>query len=804
MVAHSDKARRGRANALGREASPESIVDALLPNETDEPLEDLANTIFLDGDVEVPVSPVDQLLMALARRLLTDPMLGRVGVVQMPRARHRSALLLAICCHLLCRLPPARHDGPVILIAFDVDITDQLRRLGIQHRGRIGLAEGNPLSLHRLTQIGGIRPAVGTAAGDVDESLVYFNTRIGRPQLTCNPPLVVVDATTVARPAPRQCAFEWALDHDAVAVVAIGDLGDDTLIDSVRDLGVVPTVLPITDTVAGNLVHTLGTGKPSSSALSSATALMCQRTDVRLHFVASDDVNDAVSRAFSSLTGRPSGPIPGLLGAHLVLLRNGTRLAARTRDYRTACTYNPRPGEMPALSVLDYEVRLPREWSAWNTTNLGSLTVAVRMLWRALDEHNPKLMALWRVLDQLDAGVGARVLVRCHSRAAAEATRVSLSSGERTPEQQRLWQRLEPLVEFSTLKKRFPAGSFDVQVLTGAPPPWMFSHLLGIEATTTHVLTYEDEAETLSRRGKRWAAHITGWHRAACRTFGSPAAARTESPVPTLETTAASAVARRLQVPGLTLAEILDDAEHAVDRDPEDSDAEGGVSAAGTGGARRCVPVHLADGRTWWCVDADGSTPVLTVTAAGHETRLVGALRAGDRIVVPAGDGTDSIHARLVAASRHNDDVRSLDMILGQFRSAAQAVLEANPTQSAAIARVSAAGAEASGQLLAWATGTTIAPRNPDDVAAVFRAADRPCPDLGLIYAVADRLRGLSRTLGRFVSAIASGGGEQTIDQLRGIVGSVADELLDEFVVAEVDAVGTARLVGASTAGRLR
>jgi hypothetical protein len=196
---------------------------------------------------------------------------------------------------------------------------------------------------------------------------------------------------------------------------------------------------------------------------------------------------------------------------------------------------------------------------------------------------------------------------------------------------------------------------------------------------------------------------------------------------------------------------------------------------------------------------------VLTLGAGGHENRPVRDLRPADRIIVPAGEGTESIHARLVTASRtSNDDVQSLDLILSQFRAAARHVITSSPTQQAATERVRVAGAEAPGQLTAWAKGTTIAPREPGDVAAVFKAAGRPCPDLPLIYAVADRLRGLNRTLGRFISAIAAGRGGETLNQLRSLVGDAADELLDEFIVAEVVSVGAARNVPANVAGRIR
>jgi hypothetical protein len=196
----------------------------------------------------------------------------------------------------------------------------------------------------------------------------------------------------------------------------------------------------------------------------------------------------------------------------------------------------------------------------------------------------------------------------------------------------------------------------------------------------------------------------------------------------------------------------------------------------------------------------------LVVTAGGHEHRLVGQLRRGDRIVVPAGEGTESIHARLLAASRGRDDARSLDSLLTQFRAAARALLQAGGTQRDAIDKVRAAGAEAADQLPQWAKGTTIAPREPGDVEAVFRAAGRPCTEahLNLIYAVASKLRSHSRVIGKFIVAIATGRGEAAVERLRELVGPIADELLDEFIVAVVEEVGVPRAVPSSVAGRIR
>jgi hypothetical protein len=252
--------------------------------------------------------------------------------------------------------------------------------------------------------------------------------------------------------------------------------------------------------------------------------------------------------------------------------------------------------------------------------------------------------------------------------------------------------------------------------------------------------------------------------------------------------------------PDLSLAGVLDQAGTVLDH--EDNPTGSGGRAAG--GVRECVPVHLTDGRTWFCInEGDRQTPVLTRTAGGPRFKPVGKLVAGDRIVVPAGDATDSVHARLLALSRSNRDVATLDALLTQFRRAARTVLDNANTKKDAIDAVVAAGAEAR-ELDAWADGTTIAPRVPGDVAAVFRAAGQRPPNLGLVYAVAGELRSLSAVLRSFSTAIAAGRGDAVADKLRRLIGPAADEILDEYVEAVVDSVDANVTVGASHAGRLR
>jgi hypothetical protein len=254
-------------------------------------------------------------------------------------------------------------------------------------------------------------------------------------------------------------------------------------------------------------------------------------------------------------------------------------------------------------------------------------------------------------------------------------------------------------------------------------------------------------------------------------------------------------------MPELSLTDVLDAATKALD--PEEQGVSTTSLSAGSS-TKLCLPILLEDGRTWWCEADDGEgRPVVVVTAGGHENRPVRELHPGDRIVIPAGEGTDSIHARLVAASRDNDDVKSLDLILSQFRAAARSLF-ADHNRSDAIDAVRRAGAEAADQLPNWASGTTIAPRNPHDVEAVFRAAGRTQPDLEVIYAVAGALRNLNRMLGHFIAAITRGEGDDAVQKLRAFVGDAAFELVDEFVLATIRSVGASQEVASSLAEKIR
>ncbi len=780
-----------------------TLVERLLPASTDDALDNVANTVFLDGDLEIKLSPIDQLLMTFSRHLLNDPEVGRAGIIQLPRCRHQLSILLAVCCQLLCRRPPSHLTGPVVLVGFDIDMGSRLRGLAVRNYRRMGLSNGNPLSAYRLTGTGALAPIVGSTIGQPDGSFIYFNTRVGSPRLACEPALVIIDATSIVSPLARKRALEWSCDLGAAAIVAVCDLGDEYVRDSFEDVGFVPTILALSSSEFSELEYTLGRQNSSPSLLSSMGYLTFNGTSVQIRRVPPGTVNNAILQASEAIGSRPRGSMAPELDLHLRLLRNGTRLAARYEDYVRACTYNARAGEMPLPYLLDRKApNLGISWRSWATAKLGSLIVALKSLWKELQDENPKLLELWNQLEDIERrNQNSSILIRCHSRAAMEATKASLSTGVRSTRQEELWKRIRDRVKFATFKERFAAGTFDIQVLTAAPPPWLMSIFLGVEARYTCVLCYTSEESALRSHFARWAKEIETWRDACCRSLGATVLPKISNPMP--ETSGDDVLeecSSTLNIPSLDLIDILDRASRVIG-DTESESVR--APSAGSTQQRECLPVLLDDGRTWWCInEGDGDTPVVTVTITGPRTRRVRDIEPGMQIIVPAGEGVESVHARLVAASRNSDEVRNLDRLLSQFRTAARTIRGIG-TQAEAIERVRMAGASAFRQLPLWESGETIAPRDPDDVAAVFRAASLPCPDLGLLYEVAVRLRGLNQVLGKFVGAIATGRGGDTLDKLRELVGPGVDEIIDEFSIVTVNQVGQRTRVDATLAGKV-
>lgn len=793
------------------EVARKPLTSLLLPETPDPALDCLASSTFIDGVVAVPVSAVDQLLVAYIRRLVCEAPAGSVAVVQLPRARHRIAVTLAICMHLL-RLKENLLAGPVVLAAQDVDMTGQLRTLKMRNYGSISFGRDNPLSAQRLSRTGGLAPLVGSTPGPTNSSLIYYSTRVGNPRLRCNPPLVVIDATSITNRDSRARILDWASNHSAAATVIVGDIGDEALVQTVAAAGHTPLVLPVTNAEVTALVYDLNRQEPVPSPLSSMWILWQDGLPpLSVHRAGDAELNTAIARGFACLATRPDGPMPLPLDYPSKLLNAGTRLAATVSDYRRACASANRPGEGPGglrnvLKRLNFSGP-PGPWQAWGVARWGELKIAVETLWRQLDEDNPKLCLIWEMLDRAHRNGVGQILIRCHSKAAVAATKASLTGEGRTDAQIALWERLDTRVEITTFATRYPPGHADVQILTGNPPPWQFSLLFGGEASATWLLAYDAEQTFLRRQLCHWQDIIDTWRRTTFRALGAADPVPVTAPITDAETASAPSDPPELRLPGLSILDVLNRANTAIDTPSIIGAAPRGWHGSGT--TRSCVPVKLDDGRTWWVRnekdrDGDLATPVLVHTAAGEKYLRLRDVSPGDVVIVPAGDGTESVHARLVAVSHTNDDVASLDAILDQFREAARKVLGDHGTQRAAVEAVRRAGASAAGQLSLWASGETIAPRSPGDIAAVFRAAQQPIPNLGLLNSVAGTLRTLHRDLGDFVIALATGRGDDAVRRLRRLIGDSADELLDEFTAAEVAEVGRPTNVPANLAGRLR
>jgi hypothetical protein len=786
--------------------SGQDLVETLLPSTSSAALDALSATVFSDGAIDVAVSPVDQLATAFLRKMIDEPHLGGAGVIELPRWDQRAAVFLAICTQILLRQNRTADAGPVVLVSSDLKLAEQLRTMSVRNHRRMGLADGNPLSAHRLTRAGALQPLLGNRVCPVSSALIYYNTRVGSPVLACVRPVVIIDGTTVKSPDARLRAARWAKDHGAVTTIMVGDVGDAFLRDSLIAVGHEPVELIALPDVIASLEFNLGRRPATASPLASMPAMWHAPTVVGTHVVDAPEINSAIERCYRALAAKPAGEPPYELDNPLKLFRNGTRLAASVADYKAACANNIRPGEGPValLRRLDKLAdRFVGPWRSWGVSHWGTLRTSVRSMWEVLERSNPKVNGLWSVLDRESRARPGRILIRCHSRAAAEATRLTLSSGPRSDDQIALWSVISDRVTVARFTERFPAGHFATQILTGAPPPWHFSTLTGIEADATIVIVYRAELDRLEHQSDRWAYIAEQRRQAACKALGATRPAPVAGPV-RHDTTSASAgsMTADLSTFTLSLAEILDRAGSLIDA-PERPASD--ATTATIGGSRECVPVRLTDGRTWWVInEGQLQTPVLTVTAGGHATVMVGQLNPGDSVVVPAGDGTESVHARLLAASRSNTEVASLDMILSQFRLAARHVLRSVETYQKAVDLVIANGGLHAPQLRAWADGSTIAPREPGDVAAVFAAARRPSPNLNVLYSVATALRDLSRRLGQFVAAIAGGTNRDAVDKLRALVGDFADELVDEFVIAQVESVGHPTAIAAHLAGRLR
>jgi hypothetical protein len=779
-----------------------TLVDTLVPASSDESLTRFAEIAIVDGGVRVRVTALDQLLASLTRRMLADGG-EQTSIVLLPRGRQEVALLLGISSQILCRRPPAHLLGPVTVIASDVDLIGRLQALGVDGYRRIGLHEGNPLNAYRVRTDGTLHPAHGHELGDPDRSLLYLNTRIRWPDLDARRGLAVVDGTSITSPDSRLAAMKWA-DKHAEAIVVIGDLGDRQLVECVEQQRIAPLVLPMTWDDLSQLADELGTRDPAPSTLSTALLLRRRAPEVQLDLVEDPDIEEALLDGFEVLARTPVGPLPYAVSGPAALIRAGSRLLAHPEDYRTAAALDPAntvQSPRVLLRSLDRPFNPPPGWHTWRTAHWGRLVTSARSLWSVLEQRQPKLDRLWMLLERMGRDEeDTPIVIRCPSRAGATALYATLTHPRRTEAQVLTWEAICHRVVLARFADRLPWSGNTTEILSGSPPPGSFSLMVGGEATTIHVLVYRPEARGLVRLAEQWASQTQEWREEAARRLGYDVGGRTECPVPAPASPGGRPMIdpERFAIPSLSLGEILDRAMEGID-EREVETASGRLISVGA--QRTLTPVRLYGGSTWWAPNPEQL--VLMLTAGGQQNIAVKDLRRGDEIIVPTGDGNESVHARTIGACHRTADVAALDALLGQFREAARRVRSSARTQREAEELVRSRGAVAAGELMHWASGQTIAPHRPTDVAAVFEAAGIPCPDLRVLYEIANTLRDLHRTVGRLVSALRSRRDERAMAELRRMLGDVAEELVEEFAVHRVEAVAEAINAPAYLAGRI-
>lgn len=786
----------------------EGWVDLLLPYGAgdDNLFEAVCDLEFRDGEHRAALGAIDQSLAAIVFWVLRHPVGHRAALtlnLELPRGSHDVHILLGFLAQLArlyaaAAVPGSAADfpGSVTVVAMDTAMQRRMEQVRVQ---RQGLAVYRVRSDRRVVDPDGPILRFDPTA----RRLLYLNTRVGWPTLPGERNgVVIIDRTSFRNAELLDKALTWARDHDARRIIVLSDQGDQ---DTAAALGV-PGNSGIHWSCPFGIRRALRSvvGPEHSRSRLSTNALLDRGPDaLAVTRVDAPTVEGRFKTAYGLLRDAQSlnDSLPWQVTTARRVLNTLRQLVGEVDSFNQSAALDHRARALSSLALLLKGARgddLPPRWDGFAATRWARLRAVTLELIELIEADNPKFMALLSSLDMARRNLpDHRIVVRVASHAAAAALVDDLlpwdvpGLGDGAVQVMPWTQRLE-WTEQPTL-----------EILPGVPPAFRRPALWSAEATERIVIAYGWEERLLGRVLDGEAARL---HASLERTFvrldlGNPPAVAFP-PVERFDTVdrQASDTAPPVIVVELdaltadldTLARLFEDGEDpAPDRSSQ-------------GGTARAVPLYLTGGEVWWTAP-DGTAEVLA--GNGYLRRSLGDLAPGDRLIVPRGTGREGLFARLVEAKYREANVIDLGVLIGRWRRACRALLDKcdnDPAEAKTALRK--AGCQTVTQLDAWASGTTIAPQDGEDVHCVAQAAGDEWLERNWVRvaAAATQLRGLHIKLGRHIggamSEVANGTGPN-LRALAEILGADAADVLDEFDVACLQHVGDATHVPAHLVG---
>lgn len=781
-------------------------TDVLLPADDDD-LVRLGGVTWNDASATFRWGPVDLALVSAAEQLAWNaPAKPAAVVLAVPRGAHELAISVAAGLHVL-RLRDLQRGGifptglsfkgPTVIIGMDTAVharLSQVRSAGTTIRG--GLERG--LGVHRVRSDGtlcDVNDAI--VRDDGNPRLLYLNARIGWPTLPSHGGTVVIDRTSFRNDDALVAALQWALARRADLIVVVADLGDSEIAQSIRLVGAEPSVFPVTGEIAaelGELGAIVGAGPLTGNQL-------CRRTfrpSVPAVVPAPGEIEELIEHGIGCIrAGRRIGEPPPPDVARTIRVFNALlRCPTPLDDFDQVAATDPYIHSFTSLvnSLPRAAGALSGPWRPFGAGAWGTLLTVTRELAQSLRRQNHRYLAVLDRLDQLSRDdEPARVTIRVPNRVAAEVLTATLA-GDLPQQSKRLAWSVVPSAA------RLPWAAERTCVLhTSLPAPWNNSAWWSAEATEGLVLAYGPEVPVLAyltRELPRVEQHFLEQIFERVSAEGAPKVTTPLTPPP-------PAVLKELakETDG---AFVLPDLDAVLERAREiremERESELVAELAPDSGTAlvRAVRIDLGGGRQWW-VRSDAEVDVLI--GQTYRRREAVDLRSGDSVVVPRNAARETLFARLIAASRQSREVADLDILLRRFRKACWRLRTKYDSWAGAEEQLRRARAEGHTQVKAWATGDTIAPNDPHDIEIVARLAgdDALRSSWAASAAAAEMMRkvrqDLGRLLGRALEEQASGKPGRATGQLVALLGPGANEIIDEFFVAQVLAVSGPTLV---------